>query len=62
MAPPYSPFERASVFEISRDPGCSEGVVADLGLNPGRRRTATNHGIRVFYRINRAFSHDPLSI
>jgi len=28
-------FERAAILEVRGDPGCPEGMIADLGLDPG---------------------------
>jgi hypothetical protein len=40
-------FERAFVFELGRDAGSSESVVADPCLDAGDRRAALNHGVGV---------------
>src|ERR1700677_3760026 len=40
-------FQRAAVFQIGRDSGCPETVVAQPGRNAGRRRTSADNGIRV---------------
>ena len=40
-------FERAAVLEIGRDAGRPERVVADFGLDVGRRRASADHGVGV---------------
>jgi hypothetical protein len=35
--------ERAAVFQIGRDSGCPEAVVAELGFDAGCGRTPADH-------------------
>ena len=39
--------QRAAVLEIGRDAGGAKAVIADLGLDPGRRRAPANHRVGV---------------
>ena len=47
-------FERTAVLEVSGNAGCAEGVIANLGGNPGGVRAAADHQVGV-HGVKRGF-------
>src|ERR1700730_15055286 len=43
-------FQRAAVLEVSRDPGCPEPVIAELGFDASSRGAPADHRIGVRLR------------